>query len=227
MTDKPYASIVAFWEECLNAHGDTSFGVGWPRGDADLRYQVMLELVRPVRTRVTLLDFGCGASHFYEYLQSQRSNWIHYSGLDVSNSFLKLSRCKFPDVTYYQVDVLGDPPAPLPVFDYVVMNGIFTYRGSLTHCAMFGYMLQMLRRVAAYTRIGLAFNVMSTHVDWEREDLFHLPLDPLLTFLAREISRHIVVRHDYSLYEYTVYVYMTPTVGNPAAKRLVDAERPA
>jgi Methyltransferase domain len=225
MTDKLYASIVAFSEKCLNAHGDTARGVGWPRDDADLRYQVMLELVRPVQTGVTMLDFGCGASHFYEYLHSQRLNWIHYSGLDVSDSFLKLSRYKFPDITYYQADLLEDPPVPLPIFDYVVMNGIFTYRGSLTHSTMLEYMRQILRRVVGHTRIGFAFNVMSTQVDWERDDLFHLPLDPLLTFLAREISRHVIIRHDYSLYEYTVYVYINPTLGNPAAKRLVDAAR--
>ena len=56
-------------------------------------------------------------------------------------------------------------------------------------------------------RRGLAFNVISKHVDWERDDLFHLPCDALIAFLKAELSRHCVVRHDYGLFEYTTYVY--------------------
>ena len=68
----------------------------------------------------------------------------------------------------------------------------------------------MLRRVWPRAREGLAFNVMSKHVDWERDDLFHLSTDLLLAFLKSELSRHVVIRHDYGLYEYTVYVYREP-----------------
>jgi hypothetical protein len=48
---------------------------------------------------------------------------------------------------------------------------------------------------------------MSTHVDWERDDLFHLPIDKLTAFLVKEASRDFIIRHDYKLYEYTAYVY--------------------
>jgi hypothetical protein len=65
----------------------------------------------------------------------------------------------------------------------------------------------LLRRVAPIARIGFAFNVMTTYLDWERDDLFHLPLDTMATFISTEVSRAFVVRHDYGLFEYTVYVY--------------------
>ena len=48
---------------------------------------------------------------------------------------------------------------------------------------------------------------MSKHVDWERDDLFHLPFDDLARWLVASVSRNIVIRADYGLYEYTVYVY--------------------
>jgi hypothetical protein len=59
----------------------------------------------------------------------------------------------------------------------------------------------------AKARVGVAFNVMSTHVDWERDDLFHLPMDVLGSFLTKNLSRKFVIRSDYGLYEYTTYVY--------------------
>ena len=226
MTPKPHVSIIAFSEERLSEYGDTPLGVGWPRNDADVRYQVMLDLFRPSVARQSLLDFGCGASHLYEYILRRGIDGIDYSGLDLSSRFLALSRQKFPDVPYYQIDVLDDPMDALPVFDYVVLNGIFNYRGNLPHEEMFDYLRRLIRRVSPHARIGLAFNVMSTQVDWYRDDLFHLPLDPLVRFLATEVSRHVVVRHDYGLYEYTVYVYMTPTLGDPTARHLVrDTEQ--
>ena len=57
------------------------------------------------------------------------------------------------------------------------------------------------------TKKGIAFNVMSKIVDWERDDLFHVSFDDLAWFLKQNISRDFIIRSDYKLYEYTVYVY--------------------
>ena len=86
---------------------------------------------------------------------------------------------------------------------------------------MFDYMCRLVRRVASHTKVGLAFNAMSQQVDARRDDLFHLSLDRALGFLSTEISRHVVIRHDYSLYEFTAYVYLDPSIGDATVKRLV------
>ena len=119
------------------------------------------------------------------------------------------SRRKFPDVTYYELDIIDDDIG-LPTFDYVVMNGVFTAKCDLSFEDMLDYFQRLVRRVFANARKGLAFNVMSKQVDWERDDLFHVPFDLLASFLTREVSRHFVFRHDYGLYEYTTYVYRDP-----------------
>ena len=48
---------------------------------------------------------------------------------------------------------------------------------------------------------------MSHHVDWQRDDLFHVPFDRMAELLQANFSRHYLFRADYGLYEYTVYVY--------------------
>jgi hypothetical protein len=63
------------------------------------------------------------------------------------------------------------------------------------------------RSVFAKTRVRLAFNVMSKHVDWEREDLVHLLFDLLVGFLGREQSLNCVFRNDDGLYERSTYPY--------------------
>jgi SAM-dependent methyltransferase len=209
-TKRPdYRSIVSHYEECLERHGDTHLGVDWPRKeDAETRYQVMLDLIKPSLPvdRVRLLDFGCGASHFYEHILARGVQNITYSGLDLSEKFIALSKSKFPSNAYYCLDLL-DESAEIPAFDYIVLNGVFTEKRSLRFDEMLSYFKQLVKKVFERATIGIAFNVMSKHVDWERDDLFHLPFDPLAQFLGKEVSRNFVFRNDYKLYEYTTYVY--------------------
>ncbi len=209
--DRAIGLIVAHYENCLAHHGDTHRGVDWPHAeDAQKRYAVMLEVIRPESPRpIRFLDFGCGAGHLLEYIQANHVDGLQYHGLDVSEQFLSLCRSKFPGVPFTHANVLADA-CELPRFDYAVMNGVFTEKREIGHDAMWDYVKAVLRRVWTCTSQGLAFNVMSTHVDWERDDLFHLPCDELLGFLKAELSRHCVVRHDYGLFEYTAYVYREP-----------------
>jgi hypothetical protein len=142
-------------------------------------------------------------------LRARGAGRIAYSGLDLSNAYLALCRSKFADVTFYGDDLLA-PGKAVPPHDYLVLNGLFNYKGSVNFDDMWLYCQQMLLRAAALSRKAFAFNVMSKQVDWEREDLFHLPFDMLCDFLDRNISRRFSIRHDYGLFEYTTYVYMEP-----------------
>ena len=209
MEKKPYLSIVSHYESCLEAHGDTHLGVDWPKAeDVETRHRVMLDIIRPRSSRevVRLLDFGCGASHLYEYIRAKGIGGIDYSGLDLSRRFIDLSESKFPENAYYCLDVLDDA-VDLPRFDYVVMSGVLTEKRDLTYEEMLAFAKRLITRVFGLSEIAMAFNVMSKHVDWERDDLFHLPFDTLAAFLRAEVSPHFVLRNDYGLYEYTAYVY--------------------
>jgi cyclopropane fatty-acyl-phospholipid synthase-like methyltransferase len=209
MEDRKYLGIVAACETDLEKYGDTFLGVGWTKKKeyADTRYRVMLEVIKPdVSEKVSLLDFGCGASHLLEYILQRGLRNLEYSGLDLSEKFLDLSRRKFPHITYYNLDLLGDHDL-LPDFDYVVLNGVFNYKGEISFDEMLEYSQNVISRAFSKARKGMAFNVMSKQVDWERDDLFHLPFDLLASFLTKKVSRDFVFRHDYGLYEYTAYVY--------------------
>lgn len=209
MAEPNYLSIVEHYESCLQQHGDSHLGVDWPnQQDAQTRYRVMLDVIPSTATDkpVRLLDFGCGASHLYEYILMHGMDRITYSGLDLSDRFIELSKSKFPAVDYYCIDLL-DEGATIPDVDYIVMNGVFTEKRALSFDDMFCYFKRLVKKVFKHAKGGIAFNVMSKHVDWEREDLFHLPYDTLATFLTKEVTRNFTFRQDYGLYEYTTYAY--------------------
>jgi SAM-dependent methyltransferase len=212
--DQPFGPIVEHYEACLAQYGDCHRGVDWPRADdVARRHAVMLGVLRPgcpgPDRPARLLDLGCGAGHFYDFLRRSDTGPVYYAGLDVSERFIALCRSKYPEVPFFCRNLLADP-GDLPGFEYVIMNGVFTEKRSLTFTEMFDYFRRLVAVAFQLAEVGIAFNVMSKQVDWERDDLFHLPLDELAWFLKREVSRHFVIRNDYGLYEYTAYVYREP-----------------
>lgn len=200
-------SIVRQSEAYLAEHGDCNLGVGWPTADsAGTHYEVMLDLVPRDAEAVTLLDVGCGLGGLLEHAKLKSRNNIDYTGLDVSPAFLAECRRKFPRTPFIQTDLLSEGHT-VGRYDYVVANGIFTQRCDLDFESMWAYAQRMLAAMWNCTRTALAFNAMSSHVDWEREDLFHLPLDTVAAFLGRELSRNFAIRNDYGYYDFTVYIY--------------------
>ena len=205
---KAYEKIVAHYEDCLEKHGDSHLGVDWPKAeDVETRYKLMLDIIRfsADNAQATILDFGCGTAHLLEFIHKNNYGNIDYSGLDISQKFTDIAASKFPENKFYCTDILESADA-IPDFDYIVMNGVFTEKRELSFDEMWDYFTKMITAVYAKCRRGFAFNVMSKHVDWERPDLFHVPYDLLGEFLCKNLTRSHIIRNDYGLYEYTVYV---------------------
>ena len=155
---------------------------------------------------MSLLDFGCGSAGLLEHLiATGRTDAFSYVGHDVSRIYVDHCRTAFPDHRFTVGDVLAG--APIDPVDYVIANGVFTERLTLSEAEMFEFMTATVRRLFAAASIGIAFNVMSTIVDWQREDLFHVDPARMIDFVTSDLSRNFQLRHDYPLYEYTVYVY--------------------
>ena len=208
----PQHIISAACEEDLIKYGDSFRGVGYTKSpqEAAERYALMLELVRQHDAPATILDLGCGLGHLLDFIESHsRYRHIHYVGLDISAKYLRAAQARHPQHEFLLMDVL-DADEGLPVFDYVLLNGVFNYRGPIERSEMMRYWEQLTMTAYRHCRRGMAFNVMSTLVDWERDDLFHLPFDVMAGFVAKHLSRHFVIRHDYQAYEYITYVYREP-----------------
>lgn len=206
-----YKEIVKHYENCFKVYGDNHKGVDWPNeSDALTRYAVMAGLLNKEQS-ITLLDLGCGAGHFLTFLeQAAQMDNITYTGADLSEVFIDHCQAKFPERQWIQLDLLHDN---VPTkYDYIIMNGLFTEKLEASFDEMWQFFTQMLIKAWDITNIGMAFNVMSTQVDWQREDLFHVPMDLMGDFLHKNVSRNFTIRRDYGLYEYTVYVFKSPII---------------
>ncbi len=210
MKSNKYLNIAQHYENCLNKFGDNNNGVDWPNiEDVDKRHKIMYDVINFAPSfleKPTLLDFGCGAGHFLKYLNEFKLiNNLSYSGIDISEKFIELCKKKFPNSNFLKVDILQEEFNY--EFDFIVLNGVFTEKRDLSFDEMFEFFSNILSIVFKKANVGVAFNVMSKAVDWEREDLFHLPADTLINFMTKELSRNFIIRNDYGLYEYTTYIY--------------------
>ena len=209
MNDK-YYQIVKHYEECFNKYGVCAKGVDWPN-ESDLmkRYSVMIEIIEKFKNKrkLTLLDLGCGFGLFYKYLNEKNYlKFINYKGIDISDKMINEARKLFPNVNFQKKDILKEK-LPENYVDIVVMNGVLTEKLSLTEKEMKNYAKKLIKEAFNISKIGVAFNVMTKHVDWERNDLFYWGFDDLAEFLCKECSRNFVFRMDYGLYEFTTYIY--------------------
>lgn len=203
---KPYEEIVNHYLNCFKEHGDTPKGLDWPNiDDLIVRYDVMSDVIK-TEENFTILDFGCGTARIFPFLLKKFSQKFKYIGLDMGHDYVKFCRSKYPNLTFIEGDVLCDETL-MPKVDYTMMNGVLTEKRTLSQDEMWSYTKDLIAEVFKKTQVGMAFNVMSKNVDWERKDLFHLSLDLLTNFFCKELSRNFIIRNDYGLYEYTVYLY--------------------
>jgi len=208
--DHDISSIVGHYEKCLREFGDTPQGMDWPNAqDLARRFEVMAGVVRVPGRRNEILDLGCGSGLFLDYLRNtDRVPPWRYRGVDISQPMIDMAREKRGEKYFVQQDILRTPLGA-GGFDYVLMNGVLTEKRDLSQTEMVAYAQDMIAAAFDAARVGIAFNVMSKNVEWEREDLFHWGLDELTAFLFNKLSRHHIIRGDYGLYEYTAYVFHT------------------
>ncbi len=205
--------IAAECEKDLTKHGDNFRGAGYTksRKETQNQYELMLNVIREENEIISLLDFGCGPGHLLDFkLSKDKYNQVDYAGLDLSDAYLNAFKKRHATSKLFKLDILSESHL-LPNFDYIVLNGVFNYRGNVAREEMVIYWKEILNAVFHHADKGIAFNIMSKLVDWERDDLFHMSFDEMAAFVSSSLSRHFVVHHDYGTYEYTTYVYKDPT----------------
>jgi len=188
----------------------------WPTKPADhaARYSTLLSDIdfsayskeRPLK----LLDVGCGLGLLLEYLdENALLDRVAYTGVDLVEQILEEVQRRWPNQTFDQRDVRDQPYAE-NAFDYCLICGIFTVKHGNTYEQTLALAHDTLKAIWPSVELGLSFNSMSKHVDWERDDLFHWPLDDIMAFCKRDLSRHVTFRMDYGLWEASTLVRKEP-----------------
>lgn len=203
-------SVVEHYERQLRRFGPTARGMDWKdEASQRLRFEVLCGIAD--LEGKSICEVGCGVGHLYDWLR-ERNIAGRYLGIDLSTDMLAAARCRHPEARFERCDLLAGDDGP-GVFDVVLCSGLFHVKLDHPEAEWRRFVEESLRRMYAVCRLGVAFNLMSDQVDFRSPTLFYANPGEVLELCRRELSRHFVLRHDYPLHEFTVYVYREPRAG--------------
>jgi SAM-dependent methyltransferase len=196
--------VEALYTGNLGQHGIDSKTVGWPNEASQLlRFEKLAYLLDADDHDgdVTVNDWGCGYGAMFPFLERRLKQRLRrYHGYDISSEMLRAAR-----------DHIDDPRAELVEServtheaDYTFVSGTFNVRLDATYEAWGDYVRSVLREIAQRSRRGFAFNLLTTFVDWRKDDLFYADPAEFFSFCRSQLCRRVTLLHDYPLYEWTI-----------------------
>lgn len=193
----------------LVTHGTTSKAVGWKdEASQRLRFE-RLSRVAPVDMveGVTVNDWGCGYGAMYTYLNALWGQGLAgYTGYDIAPQMVDEARRQVTDPRARFVTGSDE----VEEADYTFVSGTFNVKLEATDTEWEAYVKNRLEALFAVSRRGLAFNLLTCHVDWREPHLFYADPEAFVDFCLRHLSRHVCLFHDTALYEWTITVSRTP-----------------
>ena len=201
-------AVVAHYERQLAVHGATAQGMNWKdTASQRLRYEVLLDVCDC--SGKSLHEVAAGAGHLLDLL-GQRGVAVDYSGSDRSARMVAAARARHPGGVFERRDVLALPDRPS--YDLVLGSGLFHVKLDTPSVQWQAFMEQAIASMYGACRYAVAFNAMSNRVDYRVPELHYTNVEQMLAF-CRRLTPHVVLRHDYPLYEFSLYLYKdTPGV---------------
>lgn len=200
--------VERYYASRLAEHGATPQGVDWNGDESQLlRFRQLLKLL-PEDGQVSINDIGCGYGALLPFLHAERGS-VDYHGCDISPAMIEAAR-----------QLHGDQPAarfavedtPSRIADYGFASGIFNVRLDRGDAAWHDYMVEVLDAIDRTSRLGFAFNCLTSYSDPHRMRSHLYYADPGATFdlCKRRYARNVALLHDYGLYEFTILIRKDP-----------------
>lgn len=204
------SELIHAYRERLRAHGPGSQAVQYADRESHFARFEILAGVDPAMRSV--LDVGCGLGDFCHFLRA-RGSAARYHGVDIVPEFVEHTLAAFAEDDAATASLMDAETEALPDgHDYAVLSGVFNNAMEDN----WGFMTRTLARMWSAAGLGIAFNAMSTYVDYRDPELFYVDPMQVFEFCKVHLGGHPVLRHDYVVrpggfpFEFAVYVYKSP-----------------
>jgi cyclopropane fatty-acyl-phospholipid synthase-like methyltransferase len=201
------------YDELVRRHGRAPEGAQWTSVESQRRRFAALAEVGDL-SGAKVLDFGCGTGALLDYLTDTGFHG-EYVGIDLSETAVSTAADAHPGTRFERRDILAEGLDER--FDYVLMSGIFNNLVS-DNWALLDALTRPL--LAAADR-AIAFNMLSTYVDYTDDGLWYADPGAVFAWCKTELSPAVTLRHDYEIrdgvvpFEYTVYVRRSAAAPRP------------
>lgn len=198
------AQVAAYYSEKLATYGQSPQGVDWNGEESQtLRFEQLCKII-DTSSPFSVNDLGCGYGALYGFL-AHKYALFSYSGVDVSKEMIQAARQRYQDQSQVRFVGSGEPDQ---VADYGIASGIFNVRLQRSDEEWQSYIEATLDVLNKTSRVGFAFNCLTSYSDADKMRDYLYYADPCVLFdlCKRRYSRNVALRHDYGLYEFTILV---------------------
>ena len=187
----------------IRAHGVSSKAVGWNSKESQyLRFEKLLSMI-DLKEEFSINELGCGYGELYKYLIDKNYDFSLFNGYDISEEMLK------------ECGVYLNQPSNLNLYhssnietfsDYTIASGIFNIPFDNTSDEWQVYINKTIQNMYQFSKKAIAFNFLTTYVDYEADNLFYLNPEEIFGFCMQNYGRNAQLIHNYNLYEFTVVI---------------------
>ena len=199
--------IKEHYSNLFKQHGRDHVSVQYSSKESQIkRFEILLDVADSM---TSVSDMGCGLADILPLVR-ERFGDIPYHGYDFVEDFIHSAKDQYdadPNASFYTFDVNKDNTSIET--DYVVLSGILNNKME-DNAAFTENTLNAMWRTC---KKGIAFNALSTYVDYQDTHLhYHDPLS-LFDYCKRNLSPYVTLRHDYDVkshsipFEFTIYAY--------------------
>lgn len=194
--------LKAHYKDLLFKFGDSAESAQYSsRESQEKRFEILAQIADLNGSHI--LDFGCGTGHLAAYLR-YRGLKFSYTGIDIVKEFFDIARAKNPGCRFGALEDFAHEK-----FDYVFISGVFNNKRKGNR----KFYQESLRKLFGLCTKGIAFNMMSTYVDYKDAGLFYESPERAFRFVKQELTPYVTLRHDYEVkpgvvpFEFAVYAY--------------------
>lgn len=189
----------------LEFHGAGSKSVGWKDEESQLlRFQQLCEGI--TESSFSVNDLGCGYGAMYDWLsQAFPLSLSHYYGYDISPEMLleAQKRILSPSASWIESRALHTTA------DYSFASGIFNVSFGVSESLWEAYIRDTLENMWEHSRKGMAFNLLTSYVDYRDKDLYYADPCVYFDYCKRHFSRYVSLLHNTDLWEWTIIIQKT------------------
>ena len=194
--------IVNRYTDRYEQFGYSPLTLGWNKGRQSLRFAALTSMF-PLKGK-KILDIGCGFGDLNTILQDKCGRDYDYTGIDLVPDLISEAKRKWQgdNIRFYTGDFLSVPLES--DYDVAISSGAFNHQ--LSEADNYGVIEATIDRTWPRVSIGLAFDFLSTKVEFTHDHTFHSDPAHILEMAYRK-TRRVVLRNDYLPFEFAVCMY--------------------
>lgn len=200
--------VANYYSDKLSEHGETPRGVDWNGEESQtLRFKQLCKIINAENKDFSLNDLGCGYGALFDFLYDTYPIGS-YLGADISDNMVSAAQARHTHHPQARFISAAEPDA---IADYGVASGIFNVRLGRTEAEWYDYLQATLDILDKTSRLGFAFNCLTSYSDEDKKRDYLYYADPcqLFDMCKRRHSRQVALLHDYGLYEFTILIRKT------------------